>query len=389
MMTFLAGLFIPNRRDTQDPAVRQAYGLLCALAGIGWNLLLFTVKTAAGLLSGSISVLADAFNNLSDAGSSVITLIGFRLSAQEPDRDHPFGHGRAEYLAGLAVSGVILVMAVELIRTSFLRILHPEPLNFGWLFVGILAISILVKLYMYAYNRKFSRLIHSAAMGAAATDSLGDVLATSTVLAATLIEHFTGAHIDGWCGILVGGFIGYAGLCAARDTINPLLGQPPDPQFVERIEQIVLSEPLILGLHDLIVHNYGPGRIMISVHAEVDAQNNLLDVHNAVDAVERNLEKQLRCSAVIHMDPVVTGDAETLRLKQAMTEQALRIDPALRLHDFRLLKTGSNVKILFDVQVPYHFRLDDGQLIQLLDEQARRLVPDCKTEIHVDKGEGL
>lgn len=385
MITLLSRFFIPDRENKKDPKVRKAYGVLCSALGIALNLLLFAAKALTGLVSGSIAILADAFNNLSDAGSSIITLIGFCFGALAPDRGHPFGHGRAEYLSGLAVAGIILLMGAELIRTSLSRILHPAALACHPATIALLAVSILVKLYMYFYNRKTADQIQSAAMRAAATDSLGDVLATGAVLAATLAEYFAHIHADGWCGLLVGAFIFYAGLRAARDTINPLLGQAPDPDFVKKVEQIVRSEPLILDLHDLIVHNYGPGRTMISLHAEVSADGDLLQLHDAIDAVERRLQQELSCSAVIHMDPLATHDEETLRLKQRMTDAVHEIDPALKLHDFRIVKGRTHTRIIFDVLVPYQFPFTDSQIISILDAKAKQMDPSYETAIDVDK----
>ncbi|MDO4331114.1 MAG: cation diffusion facilitator family transporter [Eubacteriales bacterium] len=385
MISFFAKLFIKNYNDTKQPAVRQAYGMLCGIAGICLNLLLFAGKGLAGLLSNSISITADAFNNLSDAASSIITLLGFKMSGQEADPGHPFGHGRIEYLAGLFVSGIILVMAVELIKTSVQKILHPQELAFNPAAVGILVISILIKLYMHLYNKKIAEKIDSAAMRATAVDSLSDVLATTVVLAATLAEHFAGLRIDGWCGILVGLFICYAGINAARDTINPLLGQPPEKEFVQRIEQIVLSHPEILGIHDLIVHNYGPGRTMISVHAEVSAAGDILTLHDTIDNIERQLQTELQCSAVIHMDPIVTDDAETSHLKDMMTAVIKEMSPSLCLHDFRIVKGPTHTNIIFDVLVPYHFKMSDNQIRAFIEKRAKAIDPAYYTIINIDK----
>lgn len=385
MVTFLSRLFIKNYEDTGQPAVRQAYGVLCGAVGIFFNLCLFFGKAIAGLLSNSIAITADAFNNLSDAGSSIITLIGFKLSGQEPDPDHPFGHGRVEYLAGLIVSGIILVMAAELIKSSVTKILHPEALSFDPIVVGILGASILVKLYMHFYNKAIAKKIDSAAMMATATDSLSDTVATTAVLISTLVDHFTGLHIDGWCGVLVGLFICYAGINAAKDTINPLLGQPPEKEFVERIEKIVLSHSDVLGIHDLIVHNYGPGRVMISLHAEVSASGDILLLHDTIDNIERQLQKELHCSAVIHMDPIVTDDEETSHLKAMMTAVVQEMSPSLCLHDFRLVKGPTHTNIIFDVLVPYHFKMSDDQIRAFIESRARAIDPAYYTIVNVDK----
>ena len=385
MITFLSRLLIRNPQDVKNPAVRQAYGTLCGAAGIVLNLLLFLGKAAAGLLSRSISITADAFNNLSDAGSSIITLIGFRMSGQEPDPDHPFGHGRIEYLAGLIVSGIILLMAAELIKSSVSKILHPEELTFSPVIVAILAASILVKLYMYSYNRKIAAAIDSAAMKATATDSLSDSLATLAVLLATLADHFTGLHIDGWCGLLVGLFICRAGISAARDTINPLLGQPPEKEFVEQIRRIVLSHPDVLGMHDLIVHNYGPGRVMISLHAEVSAKGDILRLHDTIDNIERELQKQLRCNAVIHMDPIENDDAETEKQKKAVLASLAEIDPNITMHDFRIVQGPTHTNLIFDVMIPYGFQISDAQLKSRIESEIRKKNPEYYAVINIDK----
>ena len=385
MITFLTRLLIKNSQDTKNPAVRQAYGTLCGAAGIGFNLLLFAGKAIAGLLSNSISIMADAFNNLSDAGSSIITLVGFRMSGQEPDPDHPFGHGRIEYLAGLIVSGIILLMAAELIKSSVSKILHPEELTFSPVIVAILAASILVKLYMYSYNRKIAAAIDSAAMKATATDSLSDSLATLAVLLATLADHFTGLHIDGWCGLLVGLFICRAGISAARDTINPLLGQPPEKEFVEQIRRIVLSHPDVLGMHDLIVHNYGPGRVMISLHAEVSAKGDILRLHDTINNIERELQKQLRCNAVIHMDPIENDDAETEKQKKAVLAILAEIDPNITMHDFRIVQGPTHTNLIFDVMIPYGFQISDAQLKSRIESEIRKKNPEYYAVINIDK----
>ena len=370
MITLLSGFFIKNKENVQDPAVRQAYGILCGALGIALNLLLFAGKFIAGLLSGSIAITADAFNNLSDAGSSVITLIGFRMAGQKPDPGHPFGHGRIEYLSGLFVSIAILLMAAELIKTSFDKILHPEAISCSLLVVAILLISILVKLYMAFYNHSVSKKIGSAAMSATATDSLSDTLSTSVVLATTLCSHFTSLLIDGYCGILVGFFIFFAGIKAAKDTISPLLGQPPEPEFVKKIETIVMSHESVLGIHDLIVHDYGPGRLMISLHAEVPADGDILTLHDLIDNIEHELHRRLQCEAVIHMDPICTNDAETLTMKECVKKILRNIDSRLSLHDFRIVAGPTHTNLIFDIVVPYKFEYSDAQIVERIQKEV-------------------
>ena len=364
MIQFLSTIFIGKNPDTSDPQVRQKFGVLSGIVGIGFNILLFIGKLIVGLLSNSIAILADAFNNLSDAGSSIITLIGFKIAGQKPDSDHPFGHGRLEYISGLFVSMIIIYMGIELVKTSFGRIMHPESLQFSPITLAILIASILVKCYMYFYNRSISKRIKSAAMMATAKDSLSDTVSTFVILLCTLLSHFYGIHLDGWCGIMVGAFILYTGYQAAKETIDPLLGQPPEIEFVQQIETIIMSYPDIQGIHDLIVHNYGPGRTMISVHAEVPADGDILVLHDTIDIIEHSLREKLNCQAVIHMDPICTDDPETILLKEDVTAFIKEISSELSLHDFRLVKGPTHTNVIFDLLVPFDFSISDAKLIK-------------------------
>lgn len=385
MITFLSKLLIKDRENTGSPAVRQAYGILCGAVGIFLNLCLFTGKFLAGTLSGSIAITADAFNNLSDAGSSIITLIGFKMAGQKPDPHHPFGHGRIEYISGLLISVIILLMGIKLVENSFAKIVHPESPVFSPLVFCILLASILVKSYMFLYNRQLGKKLNSAAMLATATDSLSDTIATTVVLASSLTVRFTGLAIDGWCGILVGLFICYAGFHAAGDTISPLLGQAPDREFVRQISDIVMAHNGVIGIHDLIVHNYGPGRILISLHAEVPADGQLLELHDMIDTIEHELRDRLNCHAVIHMDPVCVGDEETARLK-ALAENCIHeIDPRLTLHDFRIVAGPTHTNLIFDTVTSYDFPLSDRELISLIQEKLRKINPGYFAVIEVDK----
>ena len=301
MITLLSKLLIKDYTNYTSPAVRSRYGMLCGAVGIFLNILLFAGKLIAGTMTGSIGITADAFNNLSDAGSSVITLVGFRLSDTKADKEHPFGHGRFEYIAGLIVSMAIILMGFELGKTSIDKIMHPESVTFSFLAVGILLISIATKLYMYFYNTGVGKKIDSAAMRATAMDSFSDVAATSMVLLSMLIGKWTGWNIDGYAGLLVALFIGYTGIRAAKETISPLLGQQPAREFVEKIETIVMEQDGVIGVHDLVVHDYGPGRRMISLHAEVPADGDMILLHDTVDNLEKLLSKECGCEAVINM----------------------------------------------------------------------------------------
>ena len=369
MISLLARFFCKS--DGKSPAqLRTAYGILCGAVGIGLNLLLFLGKFFAGTLSGSVAITADAFNNLSDAGSSVVTLLGFRIAAKAPDPGHPFGHGRAEYLSGLAVSMLILLMGVELAKESLNKILHPALVEFSWLVIGILAASICVKLYMAMYNRSLGKKLSAPALLSAAADSLGDCMSTSAVLVATLIGHYFQLPVDGWVGILVALFIFKGGIDAAKDTIDPLLGKPPTPEYVKEIEDLVMAHKEISGIHDLVVHDYGPGRVMISLHAEVPATGSVMTIHDTIDNIEQELHRKLGCEAVIHMDPVVVGDPAVTALHKEVAALVQTIDPRLTIHDFRIVPGTTHTNLIFDVVIPFDEQLTRPQVAQ----QVCRLV---------------
>ena len=373
MITFMASLFIKDSKNYKEPSVRQAYGVLSGAVGIGLNILLFFGKWLAGTISGSIAIIADAFNNLSDAGSSIITLIGFRLSGQEPDPEHPFGHGRMEYISGLLVSVAILVMGFELIGSSIGKLRSPEPIESSALVFGILIASILVKLYMFFYNHSLSKKIESAAMKATSVDSLSDTVATTLGLIATLISKYTGLLLDGWFGILVGLFILYTGGSTLKETIDLLLGQPPKQEFIDEVKEIVLGHSMVHGVHDLIVHDYGPGRVMISLHAEVDVNGDIQDIHEQIDHIEHELQEKLHCSATIHMDPIVTDDKEVLAMKAKVEEMVHFLDESFSMHDFRMVKGSTRTNLIFDVEVPRKTSYTDNEIVNWLKERIHEL----------------
>lgn len=384
MVTLLAKIFIREKKDKAK--IRQAYGVLCGIVGILLNILLFVGKFIAGTISNSIAITADAFNNLSDAGSSFVTLVGFKLAGAKPDPEHPFGHGRIEYVSGLVVAAAILLMAYELIRDSIGKILHPEDTEFSVLIVAILIVSILVKLYMFYYNSSVGKKYDSAAMRATAMDSLSDTCATTVVLIATLVGHYTGLHIDGWCGALVGIFILYAGISAAKETLDPLLGQPPEEEFVMQIDQIVMAHDEICGIHDLIVHDYGPGRKMISLHAEVPADGDILEVHDVIDNIENELRAKLGCDATIHMDPIVTSDEHVSELKAAVISIVKGIDDVITMHDFRVVTGPTHTNLIFDILVPFKFYISDDELMMMIQNKVReRLGNNYYVVMKVDK----
>lgn len=384
MIHLLAKKYIKNYENINNPETRHLYGMLCGIVGIILNILLFAFKFLAGTLSHSIAITADAFNNLSDAGSSFITLAGFKLASEKPDSDHPYGHGRIEYLSGLGVSFLILLMATELFKSSIKKIVSPEETVCSVIVITILLASILVKLYMAHYNKCTGQKIDSTALLATATDSKSDAISTSLVLLSTLIAHFTGLHIDGYAGLLVAIFIFYSGIQAAKDTINPLLGQAPDKEFVAKIEELVTSHDLILGIHDIMVHDYGPGRVVVSLHAEVPADGDILEMHDLIDHIENDLSSECNCEAVIHMDPISINDPETNELKEIISRIILTIDESLMFHDFRIVKGPTHTNLLFDVLVPYNFQTSDKELLSEIQQRVSEINPTYFTVVKID-----
>lgn len=366
MITFLSRLFIKHREDTSSPRVRTAYGILCGIVGICLNLLLFAGKLFAGILSGSIAATTDAFNNLSDAGSSIITLTGFKLAGQKPDSEHPFGHGRFEYIAGLVVSMIILLMGFELLKTSFEKIIKPEEMEFNLLAMIIFIMSIAIKGYMAFYNNHVGKKISSSAMKATALDSFSDIAATTAVLISMLLNYFVHINVDGYCGAIVAIFIMFAGIKAAKETISPLLGQPPEEEFVNKIQEIVLAYDGIVGIHDLIVHDYGPGRVMISLHAEVPASSDIWEAHDMIDNIEKELTKKLNCSAVIHMDPIETDNEVTIKAKEEVIRLLTDYDQRISIHDFRMVVGNTHTNLIFDAVVPFDFIGTDNEIREKL-----------------------
>ena len=384
MIELLARWFIPHRDNTADGAVRRAYGTLCGAVGIGLNVLLFIGKFFAGQLSGSIAVTADAFNNLSDAGSSAVTLLGFRLAGKKPDPDHPFGHGRIEYISGLIVAGLILLMGVELAKSSFDKILHPEEVTFSALALVILAVSVAVKLYMWHYNRRIGGKIRSAAMEATASDSLSDAAATSAVLLAMLIGRWTGLAVDGYVGMVVALFILFSAYKAAKETLSPLLGQAPDPELVQHIRDIVEEHDTVVGIHDLVVHDYGPGRQMVSLHAEVPASGDILQLHDVIDNIERELHEKLHVQAVIHMDPIVTDDETVDALRRQVAELVRQIEPRMTVHDLRVIRGTTHTNLVFDAVLPLDAAITPAEAGRRIREKVAELDGDYYAVVTVE-----
>lgn len=385
MITLLSKWLIRDYSSYSKPSVRKGYGMLCSIVGIILNILLGIAKFAAGTLSGSVAITADATNNLSDAASSMITLLGFWFSSKAPDLEHPFGHGRIEYLAGLAVSMLILWMGGELGISSVKKLFHPEEVSGGLLVLVILSVSILVKLYMWFYNRQIAKKIESSAMAATAADSLSDAISTLVVLVCTVIAMTTGLHLDGICGIFVSILILRTGWEAAKDTISPLLGEPPSKELVSSIEQLVLSHKEVVGMHDLIIHDYGPGRMMISLHAEVRGNEDIFMLHDTIDNIERKLAETFQCEAVIHMDPIAADDEAVAAMRRAVAAEVQKIDEIITIHDFRMVQGPTHTNLIFDVVVPFAFSKKDDELRKEIEERISAAFEQCFAVIKIDK----
>lgn len=385
MTGLLVKMFIKDSDNTASPKVRAAYGMLSGVVGIVCNCILFVFKFIAGMITGAVSVSADAFNNLSDAGSSIVTFIGFKMAGKPADNDHPFGHGRIEYISGLIVALAIMVMGVELFKQSFDRIIHPAATDFQIVTVVILVGSILVKMWMAVFNRSLGKRLDSAAMKATATDSLSDCVSTTVVLASLFISYFSGFNIDGYAGLVVAVFVFLAGIEAANDTLQPLLGQPAEKEFVEQMESLVMENDMIIGVHDLIVHNYGPGRVFASMHAEVPYNVDMLEAHDVIDLAEQKVKEQMGCDISIHMDPVVTDDEEINELKDMTKEVVSAIDGELKIHDFRVTKGPYIINLIFDVVVPYNFAITDEELRKKIAADISAKNEKCRTVINIDK----
>ena len=369
MTQLLIRLFVRNHEDVKNPAVRTAYGNFASLVGVVCNLILVLGKLAVGSLFGSIAIVADGLNNLSDASSSLVSLAGFRLAAKAPDEKHPYGHARYEYLAGLVVSAMIMAIGLSLLKDSVLKVFQPEPVGFSLLSVGVLVFSICLKFWMSRFNRTVGQAIQSETLIATAADSRNDVITTTAVLASTLLCKVTGLDIiDGLVGVGVAGFILFSGWGLVMNTLSPLLGESPDPELVERIEQKVLSYPGVLGVHDLMVHDYGPGQQFASLHIEFPAEADPLDAHDLIDNIERDVRREEKILLTIHYDPIVTSDARVGVLRVRLNEKVRQIDPALSIHDLRIVPGTTHANVLFDLVLPAGYTGDRAGVIRQLRE---------------------
>ncbi len=373
MTNLLIRIFIKDHKNVKDPAVRTNYGYLGSFMGIVLNILLFAGKLLAGLISSSISIMADAFNNLSDAGSSIMTFVGFKMASMPADSEHPYGHGRMEYVSGLIISFIILMMGFELGKSSVEKIFSPEEFTFSPVALGILIASVLVKLWMALFNNKLGKLINSNAMKATAMDSLSDCISTAAVIITTLIALFTGVNLDAYTGLLVALFIFYTGIKTFKESLTPLLGQKPEKELCDEIEELVMSYPGIIGVHDLMVHDYGVGNMVISLHAEVPCKSDIMQAHELIDLIEDDMKLKYRCAVSIHMDPVANDDDETNETKKMVEGIISEIDTVLTIHDFRMTKGVSHVNLIFDLVTPFKFRHEDGELVKIIRDKLNSI----------------
>ncbi len=380
----LAKLFIKDYKNVNEPKVRNAYGILATVVGLICNVILCAAKIAVGVLSKSMAILADGLNNFTDAGSSVVSMLGFRWANKPADKEHPFGHARYEYITGLIIAFIVLFLGFELIVSSVEKITAGEKTVATILMMAVLAFSVVVKFGMFFYYRSVSRKIGSGSLKAAGADSLNDCISTIAILVCTVITYFTGTELDGYVGIAVALFIVFNGIKLIKETMSPLLGEKPSPSLVKKISEEICAYVGVKGIHDLIVHNYGPNRYFASVHVEVDAKTDVLKSHELADTIEREfLEKGI--NLVIHMDPVIVDDERVNALKQIAVDALKNIDESLTLHDFRVVWGENRKNLIFDVVVPYDFRLTDKELISSIDEKIKETDPAAYPVISVDK----
>lgn len=385
MTKLLCKLFIKDEKNTSSQKVRHSYGMLSGIVGIILNILLATFKLIAGSLSASVAITADAVNNISDAGSQVVSLISFKISAKPADRDHPFGHARIEYVASMIVSFLILTVGFELLKSSVEKILNPAPTSIGTVSFIILTVSIIVKLWIAGFNRKIGKKINSSVLKATALDSLSDAIATSVVLISMVISRFTGLMTDGYMGVAVSIFIFIAGIRILAETKNSILGSAPEPETVAKISEIALEYPEILGIHDMVVHNYGAGNTIASLHAEVDGEENVFHTHDVIDNIENRLFSELGVKATIHMDPIVTNDERVNALKNETLSLVREIDEQLSIHDFRFVEGRTHSNLIFDVSAPFELKMSDKEIKRAVSDKLSRKDPNFFAVITIDR----
>ena len=384
MTNFLIGLFIDKNQDVKDVKVRGRYASIAGFTGIILNVLLFIGKLVLGILAGSVAIIADAFNNISDAGSSIVTLIGFRLASKPVDKEHPLGHGRIEYVCGFIVSMLIILVGFELFTSSLEKIVTPTLPDVGNFTLILLAVAILVKLWLFFFYKKIAGIIQSSSIRASAFDSLTDCIATALVLVSAIIARVWEIGIDGWAGILVAIFILFTGIKSAKETIDLLLGSPPDPAFISDIYDFVEDYPQVIGIHDVMVHDYGPGRQIVSFHAEVDSQSDINIAHEEVDTLERDMQRKFGCIVTVHLDPVVLHDPLVNELKALAKEVVCELDPTFTLHDFRATIGETNTNLIFDLVIPSDCKMTSAEAEREVSERIQKRRPNTYCVIRVE-----
>ena len=385
MVNLLAKLFIKNYKNVEDDKVRTSYGTMAGIFGIVTNFILVVIKLFIGILSFSISIIADAINNLSDMDSSLLTIIGFKISNKPADKDHPYGHQRVEYIISLIIAMIIAFVGLELFTTSIEKIITPDEIKFEVITFVVLGVAIVLKAVQGLFYLSASKKIDSLSLKASAKDSINDCISTTAVLIGTIISKVSGYNVDGIVGILVSGFIMYSAVMLIKETMSPLIGEKPDPELVEKVSRTVLSYPKILGIHDMITHLYGPSKVFISLHAEVDANDNVLVSHDLIDNIEQDIKKEFGIELVIHMDPIETNNIELNNASIIVREVLKEIDPVLMFHDFRMVKGESHTNFIFDVLAPFNFRLSDEELVELIKLKVRERNDKYRCVILIDK----
>lgn len=382
MTEFLVRSFVKDYKNTNNPKVRGSYGMLSGYIGVTCNIFLFAVKLLGGFLLNSISVTADAFNNLSDAASSIVTLVGMKFSQKPADKEHPFGHGRSEYIAAFIVAFFVLQVGLTCFKSAFEKIIKPEAITFNVIILILLVASVLIKLWLAFFNKKLGKRINSGVLKATGTDAFGDVLITSVTIVSILIGKFTGLKIDGWMGAVVSIVVLIAGFNIAKETLEPLLGEAIDKETYDSITKKVEGYTGILGCHDLIIHNYGPSHIMATIHVEVEAKGDLEGVHEIIDRIERDILRELGIFLVIHVDPVDLEDEDSLRRKQEIITAIHQIEPEASVHDFRIIKEEEKIKLIFDMLIPYSYEEKKKNKLMTEVEKALKTI-DSKYELIV------
>lgn len=386
MTDFLVKHFVKNYEQLDNPLVRERYGIFSSFVGIFCNIFLCVSKLLIGVMSGSISIISDGFNNLSDCASCFVTILGYKMAAKPADKDHPFGHGRMEYLTSLVIAVVIIVVGFELLKNSFDKLIHPTPLEFSYVALVVVIISIFVKIWMGLFNKKLGRRINSSIMLATSKDSMNDVAATSATLIALVGSLWTDFPLDAIMGILVSAFIFISGFGIVKETVDLLLGRPVDEELVKKLETIVDASEISLGMHDLVIHSYGPGNMMGSVHIEVDCRKNIMDIHEAIDELEREIYNTLKINITIHMDPVDPEDELTKECRQLIQNIAKEIDGALSVHDFRAFTCGDTIKLVFDMLIPFDCKIKEENIKKEIDDRLAHKEENYLTVITFDKG---